>query len=110
MRRECIRCAEEITACMGCVLARDLVDAFEGKISPSSIRELCAKCAEILSPRLATMSSMDLVQEALNYKAGLITVKCPKCGGDGSFAEDCGCWTGCDRCKGSGEITVPHRA
>ena len=42
MIRHCLRCGAEITACMGCVVGRDLVKLFAGeKIIP---RELCGIC------------------------------------------------------------------
>ena len=43
MQRQCVRCGAEITACMGFVLARDVVDE---RRQP---RELCGRCGLLLA-------------------------------------------------------------
>jgi hypothetical protein len=43
--RQCFRCGVEITACMGCVLARDLEAFYEGKNPLKIFREHCGRCS-----------------------------------------------------------------
>jgi hypothetical protein len=45
--RTCIRCGDVITACMGFVLARDMLAAEAGKTT--EVREHCGKCTLWLS-------------------------------------------------------------
>lgn len=47
--RSCLRCGAEITACMGFVLARDIVSAMDKVISWRSVREHCGRCAMWIS-------------------------------------------------------------
>lgn len=47
--RACIRCGATITACMGFVLARDMLAAWADRIQFTEVREHCGKCALWLS-------------------------------------------------------------
>jgi Zn-finger protein len=52
--RACIKCGTPLELCNGCVLARDICDAVDGKIPWTDVRELCARCAWIHRDTLAT--------------------------------------------------------
>ena len=51
--RHCINplCSQELRACNGFVIARDIVEYFEGKRSPQHVREICARCSSLLSTK-----------------------------------------------------------
>lgn len=52
--RHCLRCGGDITACMGFVLARDMLLAMDGLITWRQVREHCGVCREwlmALTPR-----------------------------------------------------------
>jgi len=44
-----MRCGSGITACMGFVLARDILSATDGRIPWTSVREHCGRCVEVVA-------------------------------------------------------------